>query len=137
MEKKSKASRSIAIQFTRQYLIISIIPLILLFILFIGGAIIARDHLANLITSSTNDLNRDAEHSLQQLGEKIIQSTARNVARRLEVYFRMNPDVDITEMRKNPLFMELASQKVGGIRLHINLRSGNMDISCSPQPETD
>jgi PAS domain S-box-containing protein len=113
MDKKHEASRSIAIQFTRHYLIISIIPLIFLFILFVGGAIIARNHLANLITNSTNDLNKDAEHHLQQLGEKIIQSKARDVAKRIEVYFRMNPNVDIKDMRKDHLFMELALQKVG------------------------
>ena len=113
MDKKHEASRSIAIQFTRHYLIVSIIPLIFLFILFVGGAIIVRDNLANLITHSTNDLNKDAEHNLQKLGETIIQSKARDVAKQIEIYFRMHPNTDIKNMRKDPLFMELAIQKVG------------------------
>jgi two-component system cell cycle sensor histidine kinase/response regulator CckA len=113
MEKKHEASRSLAIQFTRHYMIVSIIPLIFLLIIFVGGAIIVRDHLADLITNSTNDLNKDAEHNLQQLGEKIIQSKARDVARQIEIYFRMHPKTDIKKMRKDPLFMELAIQKVG------------------------
>ena len=104
MDNKHEASRSIAIQFTRHYLIVSIIPLIFLFILFVGGAIIARDHLADLITHSTNDLNKDAQHNLQQLGEKVIQSKARDVAKQIEIYFRMHPNTDIKNMRKDPLF---------------------------------
>ena len=113
MDKKHEASRSIVIQFTRHYLIVSIIPLIFLLIIFVGGVIIAQYNLANLITNSTSDLNKDAENNLQQLGEKIIQTKARDVARQIEIYFRMHPNTGIKKMRKDPLFMELAIQKVG------------------------
>ena len=113
MDKKHEASRSIVIQFTRHYLIVSIIPLIFLLIIFVGGVIIAQYNLANLITNSTSDLNKDAENNLQQLGEKIIQTKARDVAKQIEIYFRMHPNTGIKKMRKDPLFMELAIQKVG------------------------
>lgn len=113
MEKQPSAPRSIANQFTRHYLIVSIIPIIILLILMIIGAIVTQNYLANLITKSTYDLNQDAEQGLQQLGEQIIQAKSRDVARQIEMYFRMHPNTDIREMRKDPLFMELALQRVG------------------------
>jgi len=113
MIEKARTPRSMAGQFTRDYLIVSIIPLILLLLLVLIGTNITRAYLADLIRHSTYDLNMDAERSLQQLGEKIIQQKARDVAKQLEIYFRMHPDKSIQEMRNDPLFMELAIQKVG------------------------
>jgi PAS domain S-box-containing protein len=100
-------------QFRRDYLLVSIIPLLLLFLLVVLGTTITRGYLAELIVHSTKDLNMDAEKNLQALGEKIIQAKARDVAKQVEVYFRMYPELDISEMRKDPLFMEVALQKVG------------------------
>jgi two-component system, cell cycle sensor histidine kinase and response regulator CckA len=108
-----QASHSMARQFTRNYLIISSVPLLLLLILILTGVIITRDYLADLIMKSTYSLNADAEHSLQQLGEQMIRTKARDVAHQVEIYFRMHPDMDIKDMRKDPFFVELASQKVG------------------------
>lgn len=113
MKKQLPASRSIANQFTRHYLIVSIIPIVVLLVLIIIGAVITSNYLTDLITKSTYDLNQDAEQSLQQLGEEIIISKARDVARQAEVYFRSHPNMDITQMRKDPRFMEFALQKVG------------------------
>ncbi len=113
MHKKPAASRSIANQFTRHYLAVSIIPVILLLVLIIISAVATRNYLNNLITNSTYDLNKDAEHSLQQLGEQIIQAKSRDIARQIEIYFRMHPHTDIRDMRKDPFFMELALQQVG------------------------
>ena len=58
-------------QFTRDYLIVSVIPLLILFILVVAGIKITRDYLSDLIQKSTYELNRDAEQSLQKLGESI------------------------------------------------------------------
>ena len=79
MIEKAGTSRSMARQFTRDYLIVSIIPLIALLFLVLIGTEISRDHLADLIQQTTHDLNIDAEHSLQQLGEEIIRQKARDV----------------------------------------------------------
>lgn len=113
MKKRLPASRSIANQFTRHYLIISFLPIVILLILLIIGALVVHSHLSLLIAKSTYDLNQDAENSLRQLGEQIIQAKSRDVARQIEMYFRMHPNMDIREMRKDPLFMELALQRVG------------------------
>ena len=110
---RNSNSRSMANQFRRDYLLVSIIPLLMLFILMLVGTIVTRDYLANLIVDSTHDLNLDAEKSLQRLGEKIIQSKARDVAKQMEIYFRTHSEMSIAEMRRDPLFMEMALQKVG------------------------
>ncbi|MDA8139881.1 MAG: PAS domain S-box protein [Desulfobacteraceae bacterium] len=113
MKPISSDSRSMARQFNRDYLIVSIIPLTILFILVVLGATITRNYLAKMIVQATAELNQDAELNLQKLGERIIQAKARDVAKQLEVYFRAHPNMDIKEMRNDPQFMELAIQKVG------------------------
>lgn len=113
MIEKRTNSRSMAKQFTRNYLIISFIPLILLLILIVASTWLSTKHLASLIVKSTYDLNEDAEKNLQELGEKIIQAKARDVAKQIDMYFRMHPDMSIPQMRKDPLFMDLAIQQVG------------------------
>jgi PAS domain S-box-containing protein len=113
MSKHSSASRSIINQFRRHYLAASIIPIFFFLILILLVTVMTRSYLNALITKSTYDLNQDAERNLQQLGEKIIMTTAKDVARQIEMYFRMHPDKTFPEMRKDPLFMGLAIQKVG------------------------
>jgi PAS domain S-box-containing protein len=110
---KNSESRSMASQFRRDYLLVSIIPLLMLFILVVFGTIMTRDYLAHLIVEATHDLNTDAEKSLQKLGEKIIQGKSRDVAKQMEIYFRTHSEMSIMEMRRDPLFMEMALQKVG------------------------
>ncbi len=104
---------SMSKQFAKDYLIISIFPLLILFILVIVGTTITRSYLTQLIVGATSDLNKDAERNLQQLGEQLIQCKARDVAKQIEIFFRMHPDLTIEEMREHPLFIELAIQKVG------------------------
>lgn len=113
MAKKPTASRSITNQFRRHYLIASIIPIVFLLVLIATVAEITRNYLADLITQSTYDLNQDTKSSLQQLGEEIIMAKATDVAKEIEMYFRMHPDKTFPEMRNDPLFMGLAIQKVG------------------------
>lgn len=113
MKKKYFASNSLARQFRLNYHIISIIPVLLLFILVVHGTLIAHHYLSKLISSSTSELNQDAEKYLSVLGQNIIAGKSKDVARQLEIYFRMHPDRSIQQMRKDPLFLELAYQKVG------------------------
>lgn len=100
-------------QFRLNFCIISIIPVLLLFILVVGGTRIAHHHLSRLVSSSTFELQHDAENYLSLLGQNIIASKSKDVAKQLEIYFRMHPDRSIQEMRKDPLFVEIAYQKVG------------------------
>jgi len=113
MEKHPPVERPIVNQFTRRYVIIFIIPIIILLILVLSGAILTRSYFADLITKSNYELNSDAKRSLQQLGEEIIINKARDVAMQAEIYFLTHPGTDITRMRQDPRFMAFALQKVG------------------------
>ncbi len=113
MNKRRPLYRSMASQFNRDYFIISIVPLLILLVLIVIGLLVTRDYMTNLIVKSTYDINEDAELGLKQLGEKMIRTKARDVAKQVEIYFRLHPDTPIQDMRKDPFFMELASQKVG------------------------
>jgi len=106
-------SHSMAREFARNYLAVSLIPLILLLALALSGIVVTRAFMGNLITKTTYDLNGEAEAGLQKLGEKIIQMKARDGAKQIEIYFRMHPNHGIREMRRDPLFMDMALQKVG------------------------
>jgi HAMP domain-containing protein len=142
MIKKQTEARSMARQFARNYLVASIVTLIFLIILMIVGLVLTQDYLEDLIMKSAHDLNMDAEKGLQELGEEIIQSKARDVSKQLEVYFRTHPNVDIREMRRDPFFMGLALQKVGKtgytavyetnipiFRIHPNKKLIDQDVS--------
>ncbi|RJQ76710.1 MAG: PAS domain S-box protein [Desulfobacteraceae bacterium] len=113
MRAKHQQSESMARLFRRDYLIVSTIPLLTLLLLVILGITITRGYLTDLIKKSTYELNSDAELSLQNLGEKIIQTKARDVAKQIEIYFRMNPHLSIQEMRTDPLFQKISLQVVG------------------------
>lgn len=104
---------SMAKRFAKDYLLISLIPLLILLALAVLGTTISRNYIGSLIVRSTAELNRDAEESLQHLGEKIIRNKAQDVAKQIEIYFRMHPDMTIAEMREDPQFMKIALQKVG------------------------
>lgn len=104
---------SLAAQFTRSYLIIPSIPLVILFILVLSATWITHDYLTQKITASIRDLEEEAEQQLKELGEHIIETKTEDVAAQLDLYFQMHPDMPITEMREDPEFMDLAIQKVG------------------------
>ncbi|MDZ7685954.1 MAG: HAMP domain-containing protein [Gammaproteobacteria bacterium] len=112
MESPGK-SRSIASQFRRNYAIVAIVPLVLLFVLAVIGTNMTRKRVEVLIGDVTSELNQDAKTALRDLGEQIVLLKARDVAQQLEIYFRMHSDKSIAEMRSDPMFMDLAIQPVG------------------------
>lgn len=107
------ADRSLAGQVRRNYLALSLLPLVICFLLVVAGAMVSRDYLTGLIERSTYALNADAARNLQALGETIIRSKARDVARQLDVYVRAHPTLGIDELRRDPQFTDLAVQTVG------------------------
>ena len=113
MERSRQTTRSIAKQFTRDYLLISLIPVILVILLTLGGAIIAEPYVVDLIRQSTGELNRDAKAHLEILGQRIIKAKARDVAKQIELLIRMNPDLTIEMLKETPSLKRLALQKVG------------------------
>ncbi len=136
MNKKQLKPNSLAAQFRRDYFIISIVLVLSFFTLLIGGATITRNYLAGLIKHSTQDLNRDAQKNLEALGEKIIQAKARDVARQIEIYFRMNPEMSIRQMRQDPFFQSIALQKVGNTGYTAMYDAPSCIFRVHPNPKT-
>lgn len=122
-------------QFRFDYQLISIIPVLLFFILVVIGTIVATNDLTQLISSTTYALNRDAESNLRKLGENIIAYKSNDVAKQLEIYFRMHPGMSIQEMRKDPLFLELALQKVGLTGYTAVTEANTNILRVHPNPE--
>ncbi len=113
LKKQASTSRSMAKAFTRRYLLASLVPLLLLLALILTGVALTRSHLSDLLTRSNAELTADAKTNLQHLGEQIILQKVRDVAKQVELYFRMHPDQPFEQMRRDPLFMKIAIQKVG------------------------
>ncbi|MBU1195173.1 MAG: PAS domain S-box protein [Proteobacteria bacterium] len=134
--KKPSSSRSLRKQFQRDYFIISVILVLFFFALLIGGATLTRKHMTGLIAQSTRALNTDAEKNLQALGEKIIQAKAGDVARQIEIYFRMNPLMTIEEMLQDPYFKSISLQKVGTAGYTAVYEAPSCIFRVHPDPET-
>jgi two-component system cell cycle sensor histidine kinase/response regulator CckA len=106
-------THSMAGQFTRDYLLISIVPLILLFLLVFLGGFAATNYTGKLISRSIADLNGEALVHLRQLGEKVIDNKARDVAGQVNIYLKTRPDTTMEELQYSPEFRRIAVQVVG------------------------
>jgi len=135
MKDNRKDSHSIARQFTKDYLLISLIPLILIFVFGLAGAITTTLSVGNLIERSLRDLNGDANDHLNNLGETVIQNKARDVSRQVEVFLKSNPGGSIEELQKNRAFREIALQGVGdtGYTCLYEAPTGIMRIHPNPK----
>ena len=135
MKKKNRQSRSLTRQFALDYLFVSIIP-ILIFLFFMAiGSMITGDYLANMIQSATHDLNEDAELHLKHLGQSIIQSKARDVAKQIDIFLKGHPHASIRDLQKTPGFQDVAMQKVGktGYTCLYEAKTGIMRIHPNPR----
>jgi PAS domain S-box-containing protein len=113
MQPDAPRARTSVSKFRRDFSLASMLPLVGFSLLVLLSGALARDHVAHLIADTTAELARDAEQSLQALGETVIRNKARDVARQIEVYVRAHPGRTIAELRTDPVFLDLAIQGVG------------------------
>ncbi len=99
--------------FMRDYLLASIPAILLLLLIMSAGALFAMTYLADLLQRSNSELNNSAETHLKRLGEQIIQTKARDVARQVEIYLIAHPNAMLADLQTDPYFTEIAVQKVG------------------------
>lgn len=100
-------------QFAKDYLVISLVPVVLLLAFMVGGALVTKGYMAELIQESVHDLNRDAQLHLELLGQRIIQAKAKDVAEQVAIYLRTHPDISMKELQSLEEFKGIALQKVG------------------------
>lgn len=113
MRPQKRHSKSMARQFVRDYLMVSLIPILLLVVFVTSGAWVAKTYLDGLIRDSLAEFNRSAELHLEQLGQKIVRSKARDVAQQIAIFLASHSNVSITELQSVPEFERIAIQSVG------------------------
>jgi len=134
MRKTGQRPRSIAQQFTRSYLLVSVLPLFLALLLTLGGFIILARRSADLIQGSTRDLNAQAEEHLRHLGEQYIQTVARDVARQVAIYLAAHPDATMQELQADDEFAGIAMQLVGETGYTCLYEAGTGIMRIHPNP---
>ena len=113
MRNRESSPRSMVREFTRQYLLISLIPVVLFFAFAIAGGFFAQRHLSDLIADSTHELNSDAKEELETLGRQIIQDKARDAARQVALFLSLKPEMDMDTLQRSAPFQAIAMQPVG------------------------
>jgi two-component system cell cycle sensor histidine kinase/response regulator CckA len=106
-------SQSLVKKFTREYLFLSLIPIVSFFVCTAFGAIFAERYIAELLHSSNNHLSSYAKKQLESFGQVIIQNRAKDVATQVELFLGFNPHLDLYQLQKNEKFKSLAIQSVG------------------------
>ncbi len=135
-------THSLAGQFARDYLLISIGPLILLFLLALFGGLASTNYVGKVLSRSITDLNGEALIHLRRLGETVIENKARDVASQINIFLKVHPDATMEALQQNPEFRKIALQVVGitgytciyeagtGImRVHPNDKLTNLDMA--------
>jgi two-component system, cell cycle sensor histidine kinase and response regulator CckA len=134
MGARTTTSTSIGRQFARDYLLISILPLVALFILALAGALIAENTINSLIARSMLELNSETRGHLRLMGEKIIENKARDVSRQVAIFLDGQPDMTMDQLQNHTEFRRIAMQGVGrtGYTCLYEARTGIMRIHPNP-----
>jgi PAS domain S-box-containing protein len=135
MNKSPGPSTSMVRQFTRQYLRVSLIPVVLLFLFAITGGYFAQRHLFKLLTDSTHELNADAQLELERLGQQIIQDKARDAARQVALFLSFKPEMDIKALQRSAQFQAIAMQPVGQHGYACLYEAGTGIMRIHPNPD--
>ena len=134
MKSVDQATQSLAKRFTKDYLFVSLIPVLLLLVFIITGAFLAKNHISDLIQRSTDELNEDAKQQLELLGQKIIRAKARDVAKQISIFLQANPGLTIKELQKNQYFKNFTMQKVGETGYTCLYEAGTGIMRIHPNP---
>ena len=134
MKSVDQATQSLAKRFTKDYLFVSLIPVLLLLVFIITGAFLAKNHISDLIQRSTDELNEDAKQQLELLGQKIIRAKARDVAKQISIFLQANPGLTIKELQKNQYFKNFTIQKVGETGYTCLYEAGTGIMRIHPNP---
>ena len=121
-------------KFTREYLLLSLIPVLSFIACTVMGTLFAERHIADLIRNSNKELSDYAKKQLENKGQVIIQNRAKDVAAQVELFLDFNPDLDMQQLHKNERLKSLAVQQVGltGYTCMYEAETGIMRIHPNP-----
>ena len=135
MQKSTRSSTSMVKEFTRQYLLLALFPVVIFFALAVAGGFIAQRHLSELIADSTDELNADAKKELESLGQQIIQEKARDVARQVGLFLSLKPEMDMDGLQRSAHFQAIAMQPVGQNGYVCLYEAGTGIMRIHPNPD--
>jgi methyl-accepting chemotaxis protein len=139
-ERSNRSSRSLTRQFARDYLLFSVVPVLLIWVAALSGSLLFTGYSVDLIQRSSSDLNDKAEENLQELGERMIYAKSCSVAKQIEIYLQAYPDSTVESLQADAGFSTIAVQTVGetgytavydsdGVtHFHVNPDVVNMDM---------
>jgi PAS domain S-box-containing protein len=107
------SSDSLIKKFTREYLLLSLIPVLSFFACTLMGVFFAERHVADLMRHSNMELSDYAKKQLEKLGQVIIQNKAKDVATQVKLFLDFNRDLDMQQLQSDEVFKSLAVQDVG------------------------
>ncbi len=135
MQKSTRSSTSMVKEFTRQYLLISLFPVVLLFVFTIAGGFFAQRHLSALIADSTHELNSNAQKELETLGQQVIQDKARDAARQVALFLSLKPEMDMDALQRSAQFQAIAMKPVGQNGYVCLYEAGTGIMRIHPNPD--
>lgn len=103
----------LARQFLRDYLLISVLPMLVLLVVSVGGGWFLLRYTGVLVETQAADLSAGAEAQLRQLGQQMIRNKAQDVAAQIDLYLAAHPDATIAQLQADAAFREIARQPVG------------------------
>ncbi len=71
------------------------------------------DYAMESSASLGNSSIKDATHALEALGEKMIEQKAKDVAKQVEVYIKLHPNMTISDLQNDLKFQKISVQPVG------------------------
>jgi hypothetical protein len=113
MNRTLTKTHSLIRNLNRDYLVLSLVPVIAFFILTLAGAYLAESHVADLIDGSMRQLEADIEARTVQDGERLIQRQAREVAKQIELNIGWRPWITIEQFQQSYVVGQIAQQRVG------------------------
>jgi len=117
--------------------VVSVVSLVIVGIL----AFSAIRGVGNYALESNNTLGssavQDSTQALQQLGEKMIEQKARDVAAQIELYFKEHPEITLADLPDNVELRNIAVQPVGQTGYTAIVDSNNFSIVVHKFPENE
>lgn len=135
MKNANRPSRSMIREFTKRYLMISLIPVVSFIVMVVIGGFFAQRHIATLLENSTNELNSDAKAELEALGQQIIQDKARSAAKQVAIFLSFNTGMDMAALQHSDEFSTIAMQQVGKSGYVCMYEAGTGIMRIHPNPD--
>ncbi|MCG6892127.1 MAG: PAS domain S-box protein [Desulfobacteraceae bacterium] len=134
MKRRAEQPHSMAGQFARDYLLIAVLPLFLLMVIGLAGARTVENYVGDLIEQSIDDLNSEANAQVRRLGETIIQTKARDVAKQIGIYLASSSAASMEGLQADVAFRDIALQQVGTTGYSCVYEAGSGIMRVHPNP---